>query len=184
VKATEILMEEHRVIERVINALERATTRMSRGEEVYLRFFSGTAVFLRGFVDGCHHKKEEEVLFPVLLDHGLSAESGPIAVMLAEHKEGRRLAQEMRQAFERMQAGDHRKREELVEKATTYIKLLRQHIHKEDHVLFPMADKLIPAAQQEDMEHAFEPFENDENGENLHEKYFGLAQRLENECMR
>jgi hemerythrin-like domain-containing protein len=184
VKATEILMEEHREIERVINALERATKRMARGDEVYLRFFSGTAVFIRGFVDGCHHKKEEEVLFPALVKHGLSAESGPVAVMLAEHIEGRKLAQEMRQALERLQAGDQRKRGELVEKATAYIKLLRQHIHKEDHVLFPMADQLIPVTEQEQLELAFEPFENDESGENLHEKYFGLAKRLENECMR
>jgi hemerythrin-like domain-containing protein len=177
-------MEEHREIERVINALERAIKRLARGDEVYLRFFSGTAVFIRGFVDGCHHKKEEDVLFPALVEHGLSAESGPVAVMLAEHEEGRKLAQEMRQAFERLQAGDQRKRGELVEKATAYIKLLRQHIQKEDHVLFPMADQIIPLPQQEQIEHAFETFENDESGENLHEKYYGLAKRLENECLR
>jgi hemerythrin-like domain-containing protein len=184
VKATELLMEEHREIERVINALERAIRRLARGEEVYLRFFTGTAVFIRGFVDGCHHKKEENVLFPALIEHGLSDESGPVAVMLAEHEEGRRLAMEIRQAVERLQGGDNRKRDVVVEKASDFIKLLRQHIYKEDHVLFPMADKLIPASQQEELLLAFEPFANDESGEDLHEKYYGLAKRLENECMR
>jgi hemerythrin-like domain-containing protein len=184
VKATEILMEEHREIERVINALERASRRLERGEEVYLRFFTGTAVFIRGFVDGCHHKKEEIVLFPALINHGLSEKSGPVAVMLAEHEEGRRIALEMRQAVERFQAGDNRKRDTVVEKAAMYIKLLRQHIHKEDHMLFPMADKIIPSGEQEEILLAFEPFANDESGEDLHEKYYGLAKRLENECVR
>jgi hemerythrin-like domain-containing protein len=183
-KATEILIEEHRVIERVLNALERATKRITRGDEVYLRFFTGTAVFIRGFTDGCHHKKEESVLFPALIENGLSRESGPVAMMLVEHEEGRRLALEMRQAVERVQAGDARKREVLVERAMDYIKLLRQHIYKEDHVLFPLADKIISVTQQEQILQAFEQFELDETGENLHEKYYGLAERLEKECLR
>jgi hemerythrin-like domain-containing protein len=183
-KATEILMEEHRVIERVLNALERATNRLSRGEEVYLRFFNGTVVFIKAFTDGCHHKKEEEVLFPALVENGLSKDAGPVAVMLAEHEAGRRLAQGMRQATERFQAGDVRMREMLVQNAKAYISLLRQHISKEDKVLFPMADRVIPPIQQEQILMGFEKYDRDDRGEGMHEKYFGLAERLEKECLR
>jgi len=177
-------MEEHRVIERVLNALERATNRLSRGEEVYLRFFTGTAVFIKGFTEACHHKKEEVVLFPVLVENGLPKDSGPVAIMLAEHEEGRRLAQGMRQSTERFQAGDIRMRDSLVENARAYIRLLHQHISKEDKVLFPMADKIIPPDQQEQILSAFERYEHDETGEGVHEKYSGLAERLEKECLR
>lgn len=183
-KATEILIEEHRVIERVLNALEKAANRLSRGEDVYLRFFTGTTVFIKCFIDGSHHKKEEAVLFPALIENGLSKESGPVAVMLAEHEEGRRLAHMLRQSVERLQAGEVRKREAIVENATGYIKLLRLHIAKEDKILFPMADKVIPTTQQEQILDAFEQFERDDNGEGMHEKYYGLAGRLEKECLR
>jgi hemerythrin-like domain-containing protein len=183
-KATEILMEEHRVIERVLNALERASNRLGRGEDVYHRFFTGTTVFIKGFTDGCHHKKEEDVLFPALVENGLSQESGPIAVLLNEHEEGRRLSQRMRLVVERLQAGDERARDAVVMSATDYIKLLRQHIYKEDNVLFPMADKVIPTSRQEQILGAFEQFERDATGEGVHEKYFGLAERLEKECFR
>jgi len=183
-KATEILMEEHRIIERVLNALDRATHRLSRGEEVYLRFFSGTTVFIKNFTDECHHKKEEKVLFPALLENGLSKDSGPVAVMLAEHEEGRRLAQGIRQATERFQAGDVRMREALIQNSKAYIKLLHQHILKEDKVLFPMADKVIPTEQHEKIALAFEQYDKDAMGEEMHPKYFGLAERLENECLR
>ena len=181
---TEILMEEHRVIERVLNALEKAANRLSRGEDVYLRFFTGTTVFIKCFTDGCHHKKEEAVLFPALIENGLSKESGPVALMLAEHEEGRRLAQMLRQSVERLQAGEVRKRDAIVENATAYIKLLRLHIAKEDKVLFPMADKVIPTTQQEQILEAFKQFERDDKGEGMHEKYYGLAARLEKECLR
>ena len=183
-RAIEILMEEHRVIERVLNALEKAASRLSRSEDVYLRFFTGTTVFIKSFTDGCHHKKEEVVLFPALIENGLSKESGPIAMMLVEHEEGRRLAQMLRQSVERVQAGEVRKREAIVENATGYIKLIRQHIAKEDKVLFPMADKVIPTTQQEQILQAFTQFERDEKGEDIHEKYYGLAGRLEKECLR
>jgi hemerythrin-like domain-containing protein len=177
-------MEEHRVIERVLNALEKAVNRLNRGENVYLRFFAGTAVFIKGFVDDCHHKKEESVLFPALVENGLSKESGPVAVMLAEHEEGRLLAQRMRQATERLQAGDVRAHDVVVLNATGYIKLLRQHIYKEDNILFPMADKVIPTDQQEQILDAFTQFEHDDKGEGVHEKYYGLAERLGKECLR
>lgn len=183
-KATEILMEEHRAIERVMNALERATNRLGRGEDVYLRFFTGTTVFIKGFIDSCHHKKEENVLFPAMVENGLSKEASPVTVMLAEHEEGRRLAQGMRLATERFQAGDQRMREALVQNARAYMSLLRQHITKEDKVVFPIADKVIPTEQQENILTAFDQYEHDANGELMHEKYFGLAERLENECLR
>ncbi len=183
-KATEMLMEEHRVIERVLNALERAINRLGRGEEVYLRFFTGTSVFIKSFTDGCHHKKEERVLFPALVENGMSNEEGPVAVMLAEHEEGRQLAHGIRLATERFQAGDLRMRESLVQNSRAYISLIRQHILKEDKVLFPMADKVIPAAKHEKILSDFEKFDRDESGEDIHEKYYGLAERLERECLR
>ncbi|OGN91936.1 MAG: hypothetical protein A2Y88_15320 [Chloroflexi bacterium RBG_13_48_10] len=182
-KATEILMEEHRVIERVLTALERAATRLSNGQEVYLRFFTGTTVFIKNFADGCHHQKEEGILFPAMIENGLSKDAGPIAVMLAEHEEGRRLTQKMRQALERLQTTDA-SRSELVQNALSYVKLLRQHIYKEDNILFPMADKVIPVDQQQQILDAFMLVERDETGESVHEKYLGLAVRLEQECLR
>ncbi len=54
-------MDEHRVIERVLTALEKAAGRLESG---LMRpgFFVDAAEFIKGFADGCHHKKEEGVL--------------------------------------------------------------------------------------------------------------------------
>ncbi len=62
-EATHILKEEHEVIERVIAALESAVQKLQAGQDVPPTFFLETAQFVRGFADGCHHKKEEDVLF-------------------------------------------------------------------------------------------------------------------------
>ena len=183
-RATEILMEEHRAIERVLCSLERASTRLSRGEDVYLRFFSGCSAFFRGFVDGCHHKKEEQFLFPALVENGLPKDTGPVAIMLAEHAQGRHLAQLLGTASLQLQAGDERRREQVIHSASDYIKLFRQHIYKEEFLLSPLAERLIPVEQQANLGKSFENMHVAEYGEDVHEKYFGLAERLENESIR
>jgi len=183
-KPTEILKEEHRVIERVMVALERGVNRLSRGEEVYLRFFYGTAFFFKGFEDGCHHGKEERVLFPALRGNGFSEGSSVVAVMLAEHAEGRQLAQMMRLALERFQAGDERYRAAVIKHALEYVRLLRQHIQKEDSLLFPIVDQHIPSPHQELLLDGFRQFDHDASGDGVHEKYFEMAARLETEWLR
>ncbi len=183
-RPTEILMEEHRVIERVLTALEKAASRLSRGEDVYLRFFSGTSTLIHGFNDSYHYKKEEQVLLPVLIENGMPQDSGPIATILAEHEEGRRLAQRLRQVIDRYQSGDINARDQVILSALAYVSLLRRHMYKEDHALFPMVEKIIPPEQQIRLIEAFDRFEREANGAELHEKYYGMADRLVQECVR
>ena len=90
-QATDILMQEHEVILRVIGALEIETDRLAAGQDVRPGFFLDAADFIKGFADGCHHKKEEGVLFEAMTAAGLPQQSGPIGVMLAEHEQGRAL---------------------------------------------------------------------------------------------
>jgi hemerythrin-like domain-containing protein len=181
-KATEILMDEHRVIERVLTALESTATRLEQGQPVRPGFFSDAAEFIKGFADGCHHKKEEGVLFPAMQASGVSAQGGPIGVMLYEHQQGRIFTKAMRTAARNLAAGDLTAKEDVVKNALNYVALLRQHIYKEDNVLFPMADRVIPKIKQEQVAEDFELIEHEETGEGVHEKYMALAEALESEA--
>ena len=183
-KPTEILMEEHRVIERVLSALEKASSRLSRGEDVYLRFFSGTSVLINGFTDSYHYRKEEKILIPTLVEYGLAKDTGPIAVMLAEHEEGRRLSQKLGIVIDRFQSGEIKVKDQVVISALAYVSLLRRHMDKEDRILFPMLEKVIPADRREQIIDTFDRFEQEVNGEEMHEKYYGMADRLVRECVR
>ena len=180
-KATQILMEEHRVIERVLAALETGAQRLEQGEGIRAGFFLDAADFIKGFADGCHHKKEEGVLFKAMVTSGLPAENGPIAVMLADHEQGRAYTRAMRQAAQKLELGDHAARGEIVRSARGYVSLLRQHIAKEDGVLFPLADRVIPPPAQDRVAEGFEHVEHEETGAGVHEKYLALAEALEKE---
>jgi hemerythrin-like domain-containing protein len=181
-QATDILMEEHRVIERVLSSLERAAVRLDNGEAIRPGFFIDAADFIKGFADGCHHKKEEGVIFTALVEAGMPKEVGPVAVMLIEHDQGRAYTRGTRMAAERLQAGDASARADVVKNALGYVDLLRQHIGKENEILFPMAAQMIPQAEQAGLVDRFETIEHEETGEGVHEKYLALANALEKEA--
>ena len=84
--ATEVLKQEHRVIENVLDALERLA---KAAETSALAEWEKAIDFARNFADKCHHLKEENLLFPALEERGIPREGGPIGMMLAEHEEGR-----------------------------------------------------------------------------------------------
>lgn len=179
---TEVLVEEHRVIERVLAALETAADRLAAGEPISSEFFLRAADFIRGFADGCHHHKEEDVLFPALTAAGIPNEGGPVGVMLFEHEEGRRFTAAMRAGAERLKSGDASARDEVVRNARGYVELLRDHIAKENNVLFPMADQVIRGGAAAKMTESFEEIERQEQGD--HDRYLALAAQLEQEASR
>jgi len=178
-KATEILISEHNVILRVLDALEEAVRSPDAAGPA---FFTAAADFASGFADGCHHRKEENVLFKALERRGMPVNGGPVGVMLLEHEQGRRLIRAMRQGAALWQDGQTSGRDAAVQAASQYILLLRQHISKENNILFPMADRFIPLDEQPQVAEDFEHVEHAETGEGIHEKYLALAQALEKQA--
>lgn len=177
-QANDELMAEHRVIERVIAVLETASNQLEQGGDVRPGLFIEATDFIKGFADGCHHKKEEGVLFPAMVAHGVPVQGGPVGVMLAEHEQGRAITQALRAAAQRLESSDATASPEVIANARAYSQLLRQHIMKEDRILFPMADQLLPPAEQDRVAEGFEHIEHEETGEGLHEKYLALADKL------
>ena len=137
---TGVLRDEHRLILKVVDALE---VLIDRGHEAASVADLGSAVdFFRLYTDALHHGKEEDLLFDELTDRGFSRHAGPIAVMLQEHELGRSLVRKMARALDAMEGGDDGW-SDLEHAARAYVELLRHHILKEDNALFEMADAAI-----------------------------------------
>jgi len=178
-EAIEILMAEHRGIERMLTVVERAAARVARGEPVPANLFVDAANFFRNFADRCHHAKEEKLLFQAMAQRGIPVAGGPIGVMLAEHDQGRAYVRTIAEEGARYAAGDLADSKPLVEAVKGYVTLLRQHIFKEDQILYPMAEQVLPVEAQHNLAQAFERVEREEMGPGEHERYHALIETLE-----
>lgn len=162
------LRREHELIVRALALLQGLGGRPVEGEQAddcrrrwLLDFFSM-------FVDGCHHAKEEEHLFPLLERCGIPRDGGPLAVMCAEHDQGRRLLEALR-AAEPM-------RRDIVHQ---YVALLRSHIDKENLVLFPLADRLLERAGRAELDAAFRAVDETVMGLGAYERLAAALEAME-----
>lgn len=169
----DVLKNEHRVIERVLDAMEKQQSR-----PVDAGFYRDAIDFLRNFADGCHHAKEEKELFPVLESAGIPREHGPIGCMLDEHEMGRALIRKIETNMDAAEVGDVWAETALKQATTAYVRLLRQHIDKEDNVLFVMADKALGPEEQELMRGAFERADRSNSCSTKHQHYVEMAAEL------
>ena len=175
-KATEMLSDEHRVIERVLAVLQKLTT---RPVENSLDSWKKALDFFSHFADQCHHFKEEQVLFPAMEERGIPRDGGPIGMMLTEHEEGRTYVRSMLAAIALVETKNEAAKEILVDKAKAYLRLLKDHIQKEDEILFKIADDVISPDEQKQLLRSFEEHEAKEIGEGVHEKYLKIVEELE-----
>jgi hemerythrin-like domain-containing protein len=172
-KATADLMKEHEVILTALRILERMVAGSERDGKVNISDMVDFTNFLKEFADKCHHGKEEGLLFPAMVAAGTPEKGGPIGMMLQEHIEGRKLVKEMAGGLVgRVNVG------RLNQAARSYIFLLRNHIQKENMVLFPLADRVLNEQILADLYLGFEEYEEKVIGHGRHEELYAILDKL------
>jgi hemerythrin-like domain-containing protein len=143
---TRMMVEEHQLILRMIALVEHNTRLMEEGRFRNWQFFLDAVDFIRTYADRFHHAKEEDVLFVALVENGMPAKNSPIEAMHMEHDQGRALVRDLEEAARHALAGENDSIPLIADNARGYATLLRAHIDKEDHILYPLAERILPAA--------------------------------------
>jgi hemerythrin-like domain-containing protein len=157
--AIQDLIDEHRCIEKILNALEKdaANINVPQGkkfEEVVKKGGKKTKIteivqedtprinyiieLITDLVEKIHHGKEENLLFPLMAKYGFKSDAPPINFLLEEHDKGRKYVKAMNSAMEYWEE----KPNPVIENAKQYVNLIRQHIKKEDALLKAWSKKL------------------------------------------
>jgi hemerythrin-like domain-containing protein len=173
-KAIDDLLNEHEAILSAIKIMGSMIADMENSPTVETRDIQDFIGFLKEFADKCHHGKEEGLLFPAMSEAGIPDVAGPISFMLAEHAQGRKLIQDMEESI--TPALDKNK---LAEAARNYAHFIRNHIQKENMVLFPMADNYLTETQLDRLYEGFEEHEEKVIGHGRHEELHAMLKRLQ-----
>jgi len=176
-KSVDRLVKEHDLIERGLNLLEKFVVLIESNQPVPDNFPKWAPGFFSQFADKCHHAKEEDLFFPLLKDRGIPEEGGPIGVMLHEHDVGRDCVRRMREASEANEFDGAM----FATAAKEFVPLLRQHIFKENNILFQMAGNVMSEADDAEMDDEFTRVEQERKLAGMHERVGAEVARWEQE---
>jgi len=177
-KPTEVLKEEHQGIKTALRILGKIADKLDAGQPVDPSHLDQMVDFICTFADKCHHGKEEDLLFAEMEKAGIPRQGGPIAVMLAEHDQGRAYVRGMADAIPEYKAGDRAAGRKIAENARGYVRLLTQHIDKEDNILYVIADRHLSDAQQACLLEGFDKVEEERVGHGKHEEFHKMLHTL------
>jgi len=155
--ATQNLENDHVQILRLIEVMERIT----QSDNPNVEHMETLVKVIREFADGLHHAKEEQFLFPLMVQKGFSNETGPVAVMLHDHVEGRNFVIGMAEKISLYKQGETTALKAIYSNMLGYADLLKNHIGKENIVLFRMADNAFTPAEQQSLLLDFTKVENE-----------------------
>jgi hemerythrin-like domain-containing protein len=142
-KATDVLIAEHKQILRALNVLEEMGVWVEHGRTLEPGDVDDILRILRLFAEDHHQGKEELVLFPAMLRLSEGGQRASIQHMIFEHNQERALVKGMEDALRRS------KGEEFIRHVNWLVSTLRTHIYKEDHILFVVADELLGSDENE-----------------------------------
>ncbi len=165
---TNVLSDEHQNILKVIESILATCHGIESGEEVDSEYFEKAISFIKNYADTYHHAKEEDILFKAMLENANGMHCNPIPVMLYEHDEGRKFVKGMEEGLANNNI------EQVIENARGYCYLLKDHIYKEDNILYPMAEEALNEEQKNKVQQLYDQV----NAKNAQHKellqYFGL----------
>jgi hemerythrin-like domain-containing protein len=136
-----MLQQEHRNIEKLLRVLEQELKVFDRRERPDYEIFQAIIDYFKEYPDSCHHPKED-IVYEILKQRN-PAVAGTVGDVEAEHEiEGERLRR-FAQLVGDVLADQELPRETFHAAVQEFIEHQRQHMAKEEQLLFPAALEVL-----------------------------------------
>ncbi len=154
--ATQLLEEEHHLILKMVDSMAALADVVFVGQTAEQDTLRNIVEFMQVFVEKCHHEKEENHLFPLLVKKGVPVMGCPIGALTHEHQTSRKLTADLNAAVEAYLKNPPGMGHFLVTILRGIVELYPNHIWKENYLLFPMTDKILNQNEQQELLEKFE----------------------------
>jgi hemerythrin-like domain-containing protein len=153
-RPTDILLQEHRLIELAVLELEGFASVAEQGAHPLEERTHEVIDFLREFAEGLHCSKEEKHFFPRLVRHGFGPRAGLVSVMLDEHRDDAACLERVAEAFAGLNGKESCRRFGKI--ARRYVHAIRTHMRTEKTIVFWVAAKLLTPEDEESIVDGFD----------------------------
>jgi hemerythrin-like domain-containing protein len=153
-RPTDILLQEHRLIELAVTELEGFALTAEQGVHPAEDRSWAVIQFLREFAEGLHRSKEEHHFFPQLTRHGFGPRAGLVSVMLEEHREDAACFERVAEAI--FGLNGKASCASFAKLARRYVHGMRTHMRTEKTIVFWVAAKLLTPDDEESIVDGFD----------------------------
>jgi hemerythrin-like domain-containing protein len=155
-KTLNIIRDEHRSIGAILHGMEYLVDKIrARKAKVNTRVFAAMIYYLDTFSERMHHPKEDRYLFNALRGRGGEA-AAIVADLEREHAAGGDALRRLEQCLMRYEEGGDKEFPAFAEAVARFVGEHRDHMHKEEDIVFPLAERLLSASDWQAIDRAFD----------------------------
>ena len=175
-----ILIDDHKIILRMLKILNLSINRFEKVEYVSSEIFDKAIEFIHFYIDIYHHSAEENVLFKGIKERGYLFDEDVIKILTKEHKLAQNYIFKFEEAIDRFKHGDENARGDIIENARKFSLLLSHHIHKENEIFSQLSEQVISTDDQNYLLKMLEE-KRTQLGYDINYKYNLLVEEMERE---
>lgn len=155
-KTLDIIRGEHRSIAAILHGMEYLVERVrARKARIDPRVFRAMIYYLDTFSERMHHPKEDRFLFSAMRSRGAEA-AAVVADLEKEHAAGGDTLRRLEQSLVRYEEGGEKEFPAFADAVARFVRGYREHMHKEESIAFPLAQRLLSASDWQAIDRSFE----------------------------
>jgi len=169
-KPTEDLMIEHNSINLMLNIMSKISKSIKTQNVFYTIDVEKIVDFLFVYIDQCHRLKEEKFFYPAFTSSNLPVDYDP-AELINEHILGNIYLKEIISCVENCKMGSTFSCDKIADCMINYVKLIQNHMQKEENVYFAIAEKVLSKEMQNEISEQFKKIDEEFFGHGVHKRF-------------
>lgn len=172
------MKDDHQLIIRLLDNLYLSHDFLVNDKAVPASVFHNVLVFAKDFMNAFHHCREEDILFIKLAEKKGGDLDGQLVALRDQHERARNLISQIKNSLAKYEKGNAQANKQLAVAAGAYVTLMQKHMHEENHVFYPLAEKVLSEDDFNLLEAEFDRFE-DNRGKDSYQNALILVKSME-----
>ena len=163
---TENLINEHKKINELLDIMSKIALKIKSKDVFYPNDVEEIVKYLINLIENSHHGKEDDVFYPELISSGIPKETAPLSIINYEHVISERYLKDISSCVVNCKIGNDFSGELLADSLRNYVIAIKNHIQREEEIIFPIANEVFSVEKQNEILQRFDVIE---------QKYFSIS---------
>jgi len=175
---TENLIKEHEEINELLDIMSKIALKIKSKDVFYPNDVEEIIDYLIIIIENSHHGKEDDVFYPELISSGIPKETAPLSIINYEHTLANRYLKDISSCVVNCKIGNDFSGELLADSLTNYVVVIKNHIQREEEIIFPIANEVLSSEKQNEISQRFEDIEQKNISLSFFDRFNKLLKKL------